>query len=141
MTPSPIEGSEEKRIAFKIRIGTLLKRMREQSMVKNLSTKAFADRLGCGARQITRAESGTNLSFEMVELYELACGDQLLTFVGSEHPPGCTGNLSMQRDAEEKVRKLETEIASLKVDNGRLRGTLKRYERLIQELRAAGLIG
>jgi len=142
MTPEkPLpNGSEEKPTPFKTRLGALLRRMREVSMVKNLSAKAFAERMGCSPRQITRAESGTNLSFEMIELYERACNDRLLAFIGSEHPPECTGNLSTQRELEAKARRMETEIASLKVDNGRLRGTIKRYERLVQELRAAGLI-
>ena len=138
--PANFEGdSQDEPQDYKARLGGILRRMRQAHM-GTLSMAKFAEKLGCSVRQILRTEGGTSLSPVMIDLYEKACGDRVLVFLGSEHPPGCAGSLAAQKEMAEKLAVAEGELHKEKVENGRLRGILKRQDRILQELRAAGIV-
>lgn len=137
MEPEAVAGDAPQ--DWRTRLGRLLARMRNAHSA-NLTKKKFAETLGCSLRQIERTENGESLSPAMIDLYEKACGDRLLVFLGSEHPPGCAGSLTVQKEIAAKLTAAEAELHKERVENGRLRGILRRQDRILQELRAAGII-
>jgi transcriptional regulator with XRE-family HTH domain len=139
MNATNARPTEEAVQEWKTRFGRILGRMRS-SKLGTLSKKEFAKMLGCSERQVERTEHGDSLSPAMIDLYEKACGDRVLVFLASEHPPGCAGSLTAQKEIAAKLETVNQELHQAKVDNGRLRGILKRQDRLLQELRAAGII-
>ena len=133
----PIEKAET--LEWKKRLGTILAKMRV-ARFGTMTRRQYAEKLGTSVRQIERTENGASLSPTMIGLYERNCEDKILIFLASEHPPGCTGSLTVQRESTEKVASLEIELKQAQIDNGRLRGIIKRHDRIFNELRAAGII-
>lgn len=114
--------------AFRVRVGRVLRQMRE---ARGQRVETLSDAIGACLSSVRRIESGDSLNPKVVEAYEEEFDDQVLVFLGSDHPSDCAASVRRLKVLERQILEYQQELKRTQIENGKLHGLLRRWKRIL----------